>query len=102
MEIVIRHIEECPNLDTAEERVRTALRAVGVVDATLRRELVRDLSDTERLGFIGSPTIVIDGVDPFADHAAVVALACRLYQSPTGPGGAPSVEELELAIESLM
>jgi hypothetical protein len=99
MEIVIRHIEECPNLDTAEERVRTALRAVGVVDATLRRELVRDLSDTERLGFIGSPTIVIDGTDPFADHAGSVALACRLYHSPTGPAGAPSVEELERAIE---
>ncbi len=89
MDITIRHTEDCPNVAVAEERVREALRKSGR-EATIRRQVVRTLAEAEDLGFAGSPTILFDGRDPFADPAAPAALACR-----TAP---PSLEQLEQAI----
>lgn len=97
MEITIRHTEDCPHVEVAEERVREALRRASR-DATLRRELVRTPEEAERLSFTGSPTILVDGNDPFADPSSVAALACRMYASPKGAEGAPTVEELERAL----
>ncbi len=98
MKIEIRYTEDCPNLAGAEERVRQALREVGA-KATITRELVASMEDAERLGFIGSPTIIVDGTDPFPVFGAPAALACRIYRTAAGPAGSPSVEQLREAIE---
>jgi hypothetical protein len=50
--------------------------------------------EAKAIGFPGSPTILIDGRDPFGGESAPVGFACRLYQTPTGLEGAPSVDEL--------
>ena len=40
-------------------------------------------------------TILVDGVDPFADtDPAVPSMACRLYRTDEGVQGAPGVEAL--------
>ena len=45
--------------------------------------------------FAGSPTIRIDGVDPFAERASSSgAFSGRIYRGETGLSGAPSVEQL--------
>lgn len=50
--------------------------------------------DATRLRFRGSPTILIDGADPFADKTSPVGLACRVLPTPDGLRGAPTVEQL--------
>jgi hypothetical protein len=57
----------------------------------VRREIVRTAREAERLGFAGSPTILVDGIDPFADPGASTGLACRIEV-------VPSVDEIERAI----
>lgn len=47
-----------------------------------------------RLGFSGSPTILVDGQDPFADQDAPIGLACRLYATEEGLQGAPTIAQL--------
>jgi hypothetical protein len=43
----------------------------------------------------GSPTLLIDGQDPFADPDTPSSLSCRLYRAPDGrQQGAPSVADL--------
>ncbi|MCA1737223.1 MAG: thioredoxin family protein, partial [Actinobacteria bacterium] len=49
-------------------------------------------------GFCGSPTVLIDGVDPFSNRKAMVGLACRLYLTQNGPAGSPTIEQLRTAI----
>jgi hypothetical protein len=49
------------------------------------------------LSFHGSPTIIVDGHDPFPT-AGQPGLACRIYQTPAGPAGAPTVEQLRSAL----
>jgi hypothetical protein len=46
------------------------------------------------VGFRGSPTVLVDGRDPFADRQAPVGLSCRVYSTPEGLAGAPTVAQL--------
>ncbi|MEU4272848.1 hypothetical protein [Streptomyces sp. NPDC026092] len=47
----------------------------------------------------GSPTILIDGTDPFAPPGAVPSLSCRLYRNPDGAvSGVPDESALRWAL----
>ena len=49
-------------------------------------------------GFRGSPTVLIDGVDPFTDPDAPIGLSCRVYRTEIGFAGSPTLDQLEDAI----
>jgi hypothetical protein len=47
----------------------------------------------------GSPTLLINGVDPFAAPGTPASLSCRVYRDETGQGqGAPSLAALRMAL----
>jgi hypothetical protein len=98
MEITLRYFADCPNWRLAEERLRATLASAGVADAVISLESVETHEDAVRLGFRGSPTILVAGRDPFADEDAPVGLACRIYATPDGLQGAPTLEQLRAAI----
>ena len=50
--------------------------------------------EAEAIGFLGSPTVRINGADPFAEPGAGVGLTCRLYPTSTGLAGGPTIEQL--------
>lgn len=52
------------------------------------------LEAAQRVGFRGSPTILVDGRDPFASGDEPVGLSCRVYATPDGPAGAPTTDQL--------
>ncbi len=66
MEVRLLYFERCPHWQTLHGRLREALRAVGMADVEPILERVETAEDAERLRFIGSPTILVDGRDPFA------------------------------------
>ena len=94
----MRVLEGCPNLPVTRRRLVAALDAVGRPDIDIRLRVVRTDADAAELGFTGSPTILIDGSDPFPDRHAVVGLSCRLYRTTEGASGSPSVEQLAAAL----
>ena len=94
MRVTIRYVEGCPHWQVADERVHAALARSGHTTADVVHELVDTHENAVRLGFVGSPTILIDGVDPFATADAARGLACRVYPTTAGPVGCPSVEQL--------
>jgi hypothetical protein len=96
--VTLRYFDGCPNWEIALGRVREAMAASGAEAPEVELELVPTEEDAERLGFRGSPTVLLDGVDPFADETAPVGLACRVYRTERGPEGAPSVEQLTAAL----
>ncbi len=61
----------------------------------LRTRLVNSVKDAENLRFQGSPTVLVNGKDPFLDPNTPVGLACRLYVSAETTSGVPPREELE-------
>ncbi|MFP3466880.1 hypothetical protein [Leifsonia sp. SIMBA_070] len=49
--------------------------------------------------FAGSPTITVDGEDLFPSDGGTSDLACRIYYTPDGLAGLPTVDQLIEAIE---
>lgn len=92
MQIQILYVPDCPNLPAARSRVQLALRDSGL-RAVVEEIEVASFEDADRRGMHGSPTILIDGHDPFASGDEV-SLSCRLYRSEAGIGGSPTVAQL--------
>jgi hypothetical protein len=99
--VTLQYFDGCPNLHTAEERVREAFRLAGSDDAQpVKLQQVDTPEQAERMGFRGSPTILIDGRDPWASAELAVGLSCRIYQTEAGPDGAPSAHEIAAELSS--
>ncbi|MGI8696955.1 MAG: hypothetical protein ACR2JQ_09960 [Mycobacteriales bacterium] len=95
-QVTLRYFDGCPNWQLAEQRLHAA--AAGRTDVTLVLQPVETQADAERLGFTGSPTILIDGIDPFAEPGATAGLSCRLYRTGSGTAGAPTQDQLQQAL----
>ena len=102
MKVELLYFEGCPNWREAEDRLRQALRQLGLPESALTLQGLQTPEDAERLSFRGSPTILVNGVDPFADPAAPVGLACRIYQTPTGGAGTPTLSQLTEVLADAM
>ncbi|KOU36500.1 hypothetical protein ADK54_33240 [Streptomyces sp. WM6378] len=57
-------------------------------------------AEAERSGFTGSPTILADGRDPFAEPGRAPGVACRVYRSADGLAGVPALDELRDALRT--
>ncbi|KOV61821.1 hypothetical protein [Streptomyces sp. MMG1121] len=85
MELTVLVVPECPHAAPLGERLALALQ--GRDDVTVTWREVADPEQAERLGMHGSPTLLVDGADPFARPGQEPSLSCRV-------GGLPSVERL--------
>ena len=84
MKVTFLYYEECPSHDVALERLRSVLSEEDV-EAEIEITKVETEAQAQRLHFIGSPTIRIDGrdIDPPSSEA-YYALTCRAYQLEDG------------------
>lgn len=93
MDVRLLYFDGCPDWHPAESRLREALEVIGS-SADVSLVSVSTPDEAERLGFRGSPTVLLDGVDPFADVTAPVGLSCRVFRTPEGLRGSPTVDQL--------
>jgi hypothetical protein len=91
-------VPECANEAAALEVVHAAAEAAGLEAAPVTITVIDSAAEAQRRGFIGSPTFLIDGVDPFAVPDAPTGVTCRLYATAGGPAGVPDVEALREAL----
>ena len=98
MELTLLTVADCPNAGVFEERLAAAL--AGHPGTIVRRREFADEREAADAGMCGSPTLLINGADPFAAPGQVPGLSCRLYRDELGrPAGAPSVKALQEALE---
>lgn len=88
-------VKDCPHEGPAAAILRQALDDVGLTDVPFTTRVVVDQTQAEALAFLGSPTILIDGRDPFAEPTQAPGLACRLYP---GLSGVPPLTPLRQAL----
>ena len=69
-DVRLLYFENCPNWRIAEIRLKEALISVGADPDAVTFEQVTTLEQAEALGFRGSPTILVNGTDPFAEPSA--------------------------------
>ncbi|MFN8172194.1 MAG: thioredoxin family protein [Candidatus Nanopelagicales bacterium] len=92
------YFDDCPNWIVAESRLTKALSITGHDHVTVERRRIESVEQARAVGFLGSPTIRIDGVDPFAFGTEQVGLSCRLFDTPAGLRGSPTIEQLVHAL----
>jgi hypothetical protein len=77
--------EGCPSTEGALAAVREALSELGLSGVEVHtREIATD-DDARETGFVGSPTILIDGQDLVPAAAEeTIGLSCRVYRRRDG------------------
>lgn len=90
----VLHVPDCPNLAQLLERLREVTAA-----PVITREVGSE-AEAVALGMAGSPTLLVNGTDPFAAlDGRECGLSCRLYRDAGGQlVPAPSVSQLREAI----
>lgn len=90
-DVTLLYFDGCPSWQIADHRLQQLEDELGF---SLARQQVDTPEAAERWRFRGSPTILVDGEDVFASGDEPVGLSCRIYATPDGPAGAPTVEQL--------
>ncbi|GAA0642022.1 hypothetical protein Stsp02_20360 [Streptomyces sp. NBRC 14336] len=98
MHIELLYFDGCPNWHVAHHRLGEALTATGQHDIDVTLRTVKTDEEAQALWFPGSPTIRIDGRDPFPAAAQTYGLTCRVYSTPDGLAGSPTVDQLVQAL----
>jgi hypothetical protein len=94
--LTVLSVPDCPNIEVLVDRLRDVL-AGRPVD--LEIVVVNDDDQARGWGMTGSPTLLIDGHDPFAVLGTQPSVSCRLYRgADCAVGGAPSAADLRTAL----
>lgn len=93
MQIQVLYFQGCPNHKPAVDLIRSV-----TPNAAVEEVEVTSPADAERLRFLGSPTILVDGIDiePSARNRTDFGFSCRTYDGR----GLPSREMIATAVAS--
>jgi hypothetical protein len=94
LSLEVLHVPDCPNLAPLLERLHQ------VTDLAVATREISTNQEAAATGMAGSPTLLINGTDPFgAPGQCDCGLSCRLYRDQGGRiVPAPSVKQLRHAI----
>jgi len=73
MDLLVLAVEACPHVSEFEERLAVAL--ADLEGAAVRRRVIADEAEAAAAGMHGSPTLLVNGIDPFAAPGRLPA--CR-------------------------
>jgi hypothetical protein len=94
-------VPDCPSAEPAAAVIRQALDEAGLSDVPVSTVIIDTQDEADRLRFLGSPTVLIDGRDPFPGPQRRPALACRLYQHQSGLRGVPPLHPIRQALRDV-
>ena len=99
MDVEVLVVADCPNEGAAVALVRRALDDIGLTRVPIRTRVVASDRDATELGFVGSPTVRIDGTDPFESRGMTAGLACRVYVEHGVRSGLPDLTKLRQVLK---
>lgn len=93
MKIQLLYFDGCPSWETALQNLKAACALEGL-PAEIEPVEVQNNKNAARLRFLGSPSIVVGGQDLWPETRKAYYLSCRMYRTPEGMRGWPTVEML--------
>lgn len=84
--VELLYVADCPSWRATAALLNDLSRELGFTWSAVP---VTTTQAAQALGFHGSPSVHIDGADPFADPTEPVGLSCRIYRTRTGPATVP-------------
>ena len=98
MVIRVMTFEGCPNCEATKVLIEETVKELRV-QADIEAIQVGNKEEAELYGFLGSPTIQVDGQEIEAGRRGEKAsFSCRVYRTPNGTSGVPPKNLLRDAI----
>ena len=97
MKIELLYFDGCPSWQAGLENLKAALR-LGGLDVSIELVRVTNDADAAERKFLGSPSFRLNGVDLWDEERDSYSLSCRVYATPEGMKGSPSISMLQEAI----
>ena len=99
MKVEIFYFSGCPNHVPAVDRVREVLAQEGMFAEMIEVE-VKDAATAQEVGFLGSPSIRVDGqdVEPAVRGGRAFGIMCRTYIDGGRRAGVPPPEWIRAAV----
>jgi hypothetical protein len=99
MKVEIFYFPDCPHYLTAVNTVRETLDQEGVL-AEIAAVEVSDSAAAQELGFLGSPSIRVNGrdIEVAGRDSREFGLSCRTYAAHGGRAGTPPQEWIRAAV----
>ena len=97
MKVTLLFFDGCPNWQITDAHLESLAVEFGF---EFEQCHVETDEAAQRLQFRGSPTVLIDGADVFADGDEPIGLACRMYRTDHGLAGAPTIKQLREALSA--
>jgi hypothetical protein len=95
--INLLYFDGCPSWQSGLENLSAALQIEGFNSSVVLVK-VENNDDAGRLKFLGSPSFQINGQDLWPENRDTYSLSCRIYSTPDGMRGYPTVEMLRLKL----
>lgn len=84
LRVELLYTADCPHWESVRARLHAIL-SEGAIETPIQLVLVSSADDAEFLGFVGSPTVRLNGVDVVEPPAgSPTGVGCRLYPQPDG------------------
>ena len=100
MQIELLYFDGCPSWQTGLKNLKSALQLEGI-EAEVNLVNVQDEADAIRLEFLGSPSFRVNNVELWTEMRETFALSCRVYPTPDGIKGWPTMEMLREKLHAL-
>jgi hypothetical protein len=97
MEITLQYFDGCPGWETTDAHLASIIAENGL-KATVTYQQIETQEGAVEHQFRGSPTVLFDGVDPFANTVIPIGLSCRIYKTDQGNADSPTLDQLKEAI----
>jgi hypothetical protein len=98
MKIQLLYFDGCPSWEHGLQNLQAALQEEGL-DASVELIKVESDEDAGRMKFPGSPTFRVDGRDLWPDQREAYSLSCRVYPTPDGLKGYPTIAMFKNALK---
>lgn len=99
-EIDVLYFDDCPNWQTGLANLR-ALIAADHLAMDVRLVEIHNPQQAQAEHFLGSPSFRMNGVDLWPEPRSSYDLSCRVYHTPQGMRGSPTIEMLRERISAI-
>jgi hypothetical protein len=101
VKIELLYLMAVPPGKIALKNLETALQEENIIASSWKTIKITDDEDATRLKFLGSPHFRVDGKDLWHEVRETFSMSCRVYSTPEGIKGFPTINMLREQLGSL-
>ena len=101
LQITLQYFDGCPSWRPALENLRMVIAAEKIA-AKISLVKIESSDQAQQEHFLGSPSFLVNGIDLWPEERTDYSLNCRVYRTPAGLKGSPTIGMLRERLQEVM